>query len=147
MVALVNNLNTLAWISFAPVANYVDAYYDVSGATNYFTGIFMICTVPVGLFAMWAGGRFGIRWTILLATWVNAIGAVIRFTSSFAPIEYRFAVAMIGQLIAALAYPFIMFLPTKVSILWILIRFFVMNFRLRALGFPKINVLLPPLLE
>ena len=40
---------------------------------------------------------------------------VPNFLSSFLSPEYRFMVGITGQGIAALAYPFIMFLPTKVK--------------------------------
>lgn len=39
----------------------------------------MLCTIPVGIFAMWAGPHFGLRWTIMVAAWSNAIGGAIRF--------------------------------------------------------------------
>ena len=29
--------------------------------------IYMLCTIPVGFFAMWAGRRFGLRSAILIA--------------------------------------------------------------------------------
>lgn len=73
-------------------------------------------TIPVGIFAMWAGRKFGLRAAILVAGWTNGIGAILRFGAGlpFVPIQYRFPIAIFGQGIAAVAYPFIMFLPTKV---------------------------------
>ncbi|KAI1721577.1 major facilitator superfamily domain-containing protein [Ditylenchus destructor] len=118
IVALLNNANTMTWISFAPVANHVDIFYHHANATNYFSIVYMLCTIPVGIFAMWAGRHFGLRWAILVAAWANGIGAAIRFSSSFVTPEYRFIVGITGQGIAALAYPFIMFLPTKVAAAW-----------------------------
>lgn len=40
--------------------------------------IYMICTIPVGIFAMWAGRSFGLRWAILIAAVANGIGNIIR---------------------------------------------------------------------
>jgi FLVCR family MFS transporter 7 len=76
-----------------------------------------MCSIPVGLIAMWAGRVFGLRTAILIAGTTNAIGATIRFTSSFLSAELRFPVGICGQAIASIAYPFIMFLPTKVCFL------------------------------
>uniref|UniRef100_A0A915ENI8 Major facilitator superfamily (MFS) profile domain-containing protein n=1 Tax=Ditylenchus dipsaci TaxID=166011 RepID=A0A915ENI8_9BILA len=118
IVALLNNTNTMTWIAFAPVANHVDSFYNHTNATNYFSIVYMLCTIPVGIFAMWAGRRFGLRWAILVAACSNGIGGLIKFSSSFLPPEYRFMVGITGQGIAALAYPFIMFLPTKVAAAW-----------------------------
>ncbi|EPB71962.1 hypothetical protein ANCCEY_08946 [Ancylostoma ceylanicum] len=78
----------------------------------------MMCTIPVGFFAMWAGRRFGLRSAILIAGWTNGIGGLIRLSSSFLPQQYRFPIGITGQAIAAIAYPFIMFLPTKVAGSW-----------------------------
>ncbi|VDN43891.1 unnamed protein product [Gongylonema pulchrum] len=64
---------------------------------------------------MWMGSSFGLRLSILIAAWANGIGGSIRLVSSFVPGEMRFPVGIFGQAIAALAYPFIMFLPPKVS--------------------------------
>ncbi len=86
------------------------------GAANWFSVIFMLCSIPVGIFAIWAGQRFGLRSAILTAGIANAIGAAIRLASSFVSPGLRFPVGICGQGIAAIAYPFIMFLPTKVVV-------------------------------
>ncbi|VDM43950.1 unnamed protein product [Toxocara canis] len=117
-VALLNNSNTMAWIAFASIANHVNVFYGNERAANWFSLIYIICTIPVGAFAMWMGSRFGLRTAILIAAWANAIGGAIRFASSFLPLGVRFPVGMIGQGLAACAYPFIMFLPTKVAGSW-----------------------------
>ncbi|CAD5235721.1 unnamed protein product [Bursaphelenchus xylophilus] len=118
VVALLNCTNTCAWIGFANVANHVNAFYGTDKAANLFSGIYMLVTVPVGLVAMWAGRFFGLRIAILIAAWSNCIGVLIRLASSYLELSYRFPVALTGQAIAAVAYPFIMFLPTKVAGTW-----------------------------
>ena len=40
--------------------------------------IYMLCTIPVGILAMWAGRFFGLRWAILIAAWANGLGGLIR---------------------------------------------------------------------
>ncbi|KAL7075167.1 hypothetical protein ACQ4LE_006150 [Meloidogyne hapla] len=120
VVALLNNLNTMLWIAFSPISNHVDTFYG-RNSTIYFSAVYIFVTIPIGIFAMWAGGYFGLRYSILIAAWTNGIGAFIRLASSFFPDEmtgFRFPVGISGQAIAALAYPFIMFLPTKVAAAW-----------------------------
>lgn len=117
VVALLNNTNTMSWIAFAPVSNHVNSFYGESSAA-WFSMVYMMCTIPVGFFAMWAGRRFGLRSAILIAGWTNGLGGLIRLISSFLPMQYRFMVGITGQAIAAVAYPFIMFLPTKVAGSW-----------------------------
>lgn len=108
----------MSWIAFAPIANHVDAFYNQASATNWFSMIYMLCTIPVGVLAMWAGSTLGLRWAILIAAWTNGIGGLIRLGSTFLSEDLRFPVGICGQAIAAVAYPFIMFLPTKVAAAW-----------------------------
>ncbi|MFH4983220.1 hypothetical protein AB6A40_009929 [Gnathostoma spinigerum] len=115
VIALLNNLNTMSWIAFAPVANHVDVFYTKAQAANFFSLVYMVFTIPVGFFAMWAARRFGLRSAVLIAAWSNGIGGLIRFISSFVPKSMAFPVGIFGQAIAGTAYPFIMFLPTKVN--------------------------------
>lgn len=45
--------------------------------------IYILCTIPVGVFAMWAGRHFGLRWSIIIAAYANGIGGLIRFARFF----------------------------------------------------------------
>ena len=58
VVALLNNLNTMLWIAFSPISNHVDIYYG-RNSTVYFSAVYIFVTIPIGIFAMWAGGHFG----------------------------------------------------------------------------------------
>ncbi|VDM08773.1 unnamed protein product [Wuchereria bancrofti] len=118
VVALLNNSNTMSWIAFASISNYVDVFYGMNKAANWFSLVFIICTIPMGLFGIWMSSSFGLRFAILIAAWANSIGATIRLISSFLPLQIRFPVGIFGQAVAACAYPFIMFLPSKVAGSW-----------------------------
>ena len=74
--------------------------------------IFMAVTIPVGLLAMVLGNLFGLRSSMLIAGWTNGVGALIRLLSSapFIPEHLRLPIGVVGQAIAACAYPFIMFM-------------------------------------
>ncbi|VDP52569.1 unnamed protein product [Soboliphyme baturini] len=116
---LLNASNAFSWIAYAPVANFVDEFYGAH-ASNWLSLVFLISAVPVGFLAMWSTGKFGLRSAILTASWLNAIGSIIRLFSSIPGFTQpiKFAVVLFGQCIAAFAYPFIMFLPTKIAASW-----------------------------
>ncbi|KAH7701773.1 major facilitator superfamily transporter, partial [Aphelenchoides avenae] len=78
VMSLLSNTNTMTWISLAPVANHVDAFYAFENATSWFSMIYMMCIIPVGFFAMWAVRTLGLRWAILFAACANAFGGLIR---------------------------------------------------------------------
>ncbi|EFO24695.2 major facilitator superfamily transporter [Loa loa] len=94
VVALLNNSNTMSWIAFASISNYVDVFYGMSKAANWFSLVFIICTIPIGLFGIWMSSSFGLRFAILIAAWTNGIGAAIRLISSFLPLQIRFPVGI-----------------------------------------------------
>ncbi|GMT33021.1 hypothetical protein PFISCL1PPCAC_24318, partial [Pristionchus fissidentatus] len=117
VVALLNNSNTMTWISFAPVDNIANFYYG-EGAAKWFSMVYMMMTIPVGIFSMWAGRFFGTKTAIYVAAIANCLGTAIRLGSSYAPFNLRFPIGITGQAIAAIAYPFIMYLPSKVANSW-----------------------------
>jgi len=82
----------MLWIAFSPISNHVDTFYG-RNSTIYFSAVYIFVTIPIGIFAMWAGGYFGfffiffliifgvflcLRYSILIAAWANGIGAFIR---------------------------------------------------------------------
>ncbi|KAF8382883.1 hypothetical protein PRIPAC_72025 [Pristionchus pacificus] len=117
VVALLNNSNTMTWISLAPVDNFANGFYG-EGAATWFSMVYMMMTIPVGIFSMWAGRFFGTKTAIYVAAITNCLGTAIRLSSSFVPINLRFPIGITGQAIAAIAYPFIMYLPSKVANSW-----------------------------
>lgn len=52
----------------------------MQAASNWFSMIYMMITVPVGIVSLWAGQFVGLRASILIAAWTNAIGALIRLS-------------------------------------------------------------------
>ncbi|PAV66174.1 hypothetical protein WR25_25473 isoform B [Diploscapter pachys] len=80
----------------------------------------MILSIPVGFFACWWIDRFGLRSAYYIGAWSNFIGNGVRVlgSASFIDKSWRFPVAFTGQTIAAIAQPFVMFLPTKLAALW-----------------------------
>lgn len=78
----------------------------------------MLVTVPVGFVAMYLGRKFGLKFAIWTAALANCVGVLMRLGSSFLPVALRYPLGLVGQGTAAMAYPFIMFLPTKVAGTW-----------------------------
>lgn len=51
--------------------------------------------------------------------WINAIGCIVRLLPSFMfPVDSRFWIALVGQVIAACSQPIILAIPTKLAALW-----------------------------
>lgn len=115
IVSLLNFSNTASWIAYAPVGNYVNAYYG--GTTSaWLSPIYMVISIPLGFCGMWIGSIIKIRGSLILAASVNVLGALVRALSGFSfCTESRGTVVIFGQGIAAVTYPFIMYLPSTVS--------------------------------
>uniref|UniRef100_F1KWA2 Major facilitator superfamily domain-containing protein 7 n=1 Tax=Ascaris suum TaxID=6253 RepID=F1KWA2_ASCSU len=116
VVAMLASSNSMLWIAFAAVDNHVTAFYHSKAA--WFAVVYLIFTVPSGIVAMSLDRRIGLRGSLMIAAWTNVTGALLRFISSFLSDSLRFPCGLVGQVLAAWAYPFIMFLPTKVANTW-----------------------------
>ncbi|KAK0397283.1 hypothetical protein QR680_002065 [Steinernema hermaphroditum] len=119
-VCLVNFSNAMTWITYAPVTFQTNDFYGNENAATFLNAVFMVCSVPFGFAAMWSVDKFGLRPGCLLGAWVNLSGNVLRVISSlqFVPHTAKFPVVLVGQVLAASAQPFIMYLPTKMAALW-----------------------------
>ncbi|XP_070539488.1 solute carrier family 49 member A3-like [Ptychodera flava] len=111
----------MIWLSFSPVATEAAKFYKVPvSRINLFALMFLILSIPMGFVAAWLLDTYGLRLPILLASWVNTIGGVVRIISTleFVPKSRAFPVAMAGQVIAAIVYPVFTSCPTKVANKW-----------------------------
>ncbi|KJE90576.1 hypothetical protein CAOG_01874 [Capsaspora owczarzaki ATCC 30864] len=125
VVCLLNIVNAAQWIQYAPIADTVKRYYDVSSTwVNMLSQIFMILYIPFGFMASWALDTRGLRYACVLGAVLNAVGAFIKYMANFVEItpsadpNIMFAVVMVGQFFAAAAQPFILGAPTMLAAVW-----------------------------
>eukprot|EP00794_Sanderia_malayensis_P003759 gene3759-4281_t len=120
VVIMFNFSNAMTWITYASIANIASVYYDVSeDRINWFSTVFFLCSVIVGLPAFWVIDNMGLRTGMVAGTAVNALGSVIRMLASLVVTsKYRFWVALFGQIIAASSQPLVLPMPTKVAAVW-----------------------------
>uniref|UniRef100_A0A8C6SBQ5 Solute carrier family 49 member 3 n=1 Tax=Neogobius melanostomus TaxID=47308 RepID=A0A8C6SBQ5_9GOBI len=96
------------WLSFAPVVNWLSL-------------VFMLVSIPLSLGTTWMLDALGLRITLILGSWLNMLGALVRFVGtalSGQELKDRYAVVFLGQTLSALAQPLIIFTPTKLAALW-----------------------------
>uniref|UniRef100_A0A0N5B6G9 MFS domain-containing protein n=1 Tax=Strongyloides papillosus TaxID=174720 RepID=A0A0N5B6G9_STREA len=116
-VALANLTNTYSWICFASINTITNQYYGNNYADAVLSGIFIATTIPFGLIAIPLSDKVGLKNSIWIANGCNGIGNLIRMVSCFMG-EYKAYGAYFGTALAAIAYPWIMFTPPKVSSVW-----------------------------
>ncbi|XP_022080823.1 major facilitator superfamily domain-containing protein 7-a-like [Acanthaster planci] len=120
-LSALNFSNAMAWICFAAITNITATYYQVSpDDVNWLSLIYLVVTVPIGFIASWVLDTFGIRTGMLIGSWTNLLGIILRYLSTLStlPADGRFAVVMCGQGLAAFAQPFLLFAPTKLAAVW-----------------------------
>ncbi|XP_021340463.1 major facilitator superfamily domain-containing protein 7-b-like, partial [Mizuhopecten yessoensis] len=121
VVSILNLSNAMVWITFSPIADLTTVYYNIdSFQVNILSLVFLIASIPFGLTASWILDTFGLRASLLTAAWLNGIGSLLRnfSTFDFVPGDSKFAVLLVGQILAACAQPFVMFAPTKLAAIW-----------------------------
>ena len=71
--------NNAVWISFSPIADVVQCYYDtttfwVNSASMVYMLTYILFVVP----SAWLLGRVGLRTTLIIAASMNAVGSCLR---------------------------------------------------------------------
>lgn len=119
VLCLLNCSNAMVWLTFAPVADQSSQYLNVSlQNVNWFSLVFMVVSIPLSLVTTWMLDTLGLRITLILGSWLNMLGAVLRYCGTLLGRSYLFPVIMLGQTLGALAQPLIIFTPTKQVALW-----------------------------
>ncbi|XP_035665722.1 solute carrier family 49 member A3-like [Branchiostoma floridae] len=116
-----NLSNAMMWLTFAPISDHTAEFYKVTfDQVNWLSLVFMIVSIPLGVAATWLLDTLGLRPGVILAAWLNLVGAIIRLISAIPsiPEPARFPVVITGQTLTALAQPFILEAPAKLAQLW-----------------------------
>lgn len=100
------------------MASQSSSYLNVSlEEVNWLSLVFMVVFVPLSLGSTWMLDAVGLRITLILGSWLNMLGALIRVLGA-ALRENVFILVFLGQTLSALAQPLIVFTPTKLAALW-----------------------------
>ncbi|XP_041800009.1 solute carrier family 49 member A3 [Chelmon rostratus] len=121
VLCLLNCSNATIWLTFAPVADQSAQYLKVSlEEVNWLSLVYMVVAIPLSFGTTWMLDTFGLRITLILGSWLNMLGAVVRFCGSPPSPSFTilYPVVMLGQTLGALAQPLIIFTPTKLAALW-----------------------------
>ncbi|XP_078717452.1 solute carrier family 49 member A3 isoform X1 [Lampetra fluviatilis] len=122
VLCLLNLSNALIWLSFAPIADKAATFFGISLAqVNWLAVVFLVACIPCGIVASWSMDSIGLRVTLVLGSWLNALGSVLRALSDhpLMPTALKgFPLLMTGQTLGALAQPFLLFAPTKLAAVW-----------------------------
>ncbi|XP_036932100.1 solute carrier family 49 member A3 isoform X2 [Acanthopagrus latus] len=121
VLCLLNCSNATLWLTFAPVADQSAQYLRVSlEEINWLSLVYMVVAIPLSFGTTWMLDTLGLRITLILGSWLNMFGALLRFCGtpldeSYVPL---YPVVMLGQTLGAIAQPLIIFTPTKLAALW-----------------------------
>lgn len=121
VLCLLNCSNATLWLTFAPVADQSAKYLKVTlEQINWLSLVYMVVAIPLSLGTTWMLDTLGLRVTLILGSWLNMFGALVRFcgTPPGRDFTIQYGVVMLGQTLAALAQPLIIFTPTKLAALW-----------------------------
>ncbi|KAG2173262.1 hypothetical protein INT43_004636, partial [Umbelopsis isabellina] len=120
MLVLLNIVTSLNWTVFAPAPQFAADYYSTSLSTiNWFANVYLLCYLVSSPISSWVFERYNIKLGIITGACLQLLGAWLRYFSVFVGnAQGKFALAMIGQLLCALAQPFILNAPTPYAATW-----------------------------
>lgn len=109
-------INSVLWITFAPISLSVASYYNTTPFwVNFLSLLFFVIYVPGAFVASWVLDHLGLRVGIIMGTSLLFFGSLIRLTGAFPD---GFIIVCIGQAICACGQPFIQNSPAKVAAFW-----------------------------
>ncbi|XP_058264548.1 solute carrier family 49 member A3 isoform X2 [Hemibagrus wyckioides] len=121
VLCVLNCSNSVVWLTFAPVADQIAKHLHVTlDKVNWLSLVYMVVAIPVSLITTWMLDTWGLRPTMILGSWLNMAGSVLRVVGvlSYLPEYSMFPVVMAGQTLCSLAQPLVIFSPTKLAALW-----------------------------
>uniref|UniRef100_A0A8C4A730 Major facilitator superfamily (MFS) profile domain-containing protein n=1 Tax=Denticeps clupeoides TaxID=299321 RepID=A0A8C4A730_9TELE len=121
LLCLLNSSNATLWLTFAPVADETMKTLGVSlYQVNWLSMVYMVVAIPVSCGTTWMIDKWGLRITLVLGSWLNMIGSIVRMTGALATVPdwLRFPLVLVGQTVCSLAQPLVIFSPTKLAALW-----------------------------
>ncbi|KAL3863356.1 hypothetical protein ACJMK2_005114 [Sinanodonta woodiana] len=121
VICILNFSNAMIWITFSPIADSTIVFFKIDSLQlNMLSLVYLIASIPFGFVASWLLDTLGLRTSIIMSAWLNAVGSILRNISTIdaMPQSAMYPVLLTGQILAACAQPFAMFAPTKVAALW-----------------------------
>ena len=122
LYSLSNALNGMLWVSFSPIFQASATLFGVNAtAINFFSTVFLFAYIPGALSSVYTMERFGLRWCLVAGAALNAACGWTRYVGSLVALSSPvagFAIAMLGQIIGALAQPVFSNSPARISGDW-----------------------------
>ncbi|XP_011878929.1 PREDICTED: feline leukemia virus subgroup C receptor-related protein 2-like [Vollenhovia emeryi] len=108
--------NSSQWIEYSIITNIVTRYYGVSSLMVDWTSMSFMALYAAFIFpASYMTDRCGLRWTLIVGTSLNCLGAWVK---TFSVQPDRFHIVFIGHSIVALAQTMLLPLPGRVAAQW-----------------------------
>uniref|UniRef100_A0A8C1LAK3 Solute carrier family 49 member 3 n=1 Tax=Cyprinus carpio TaxID=7962 RepID=A0A8C1LAK3_CYPCA len=121
VLCLLNCSNAMVWLTFAPVADQTAQYLRVSlNLVNWLSLVYVVVAIFFSLITTWVLDSLGLRFSLIMGSWLNMLGAILRVIGMLSCIPERamFPMVMGGQTLCAFAQPLVIFAPTKLAALW-----------------------------
>lgn len=121
LFSLNNASNAFLWISFSPIVVTTAQGFQVSqAAVNWLSLVFLVLFFPGTLLTSFAIDRYGTRWTLIIASCLNCLGAWLRYIGLVSNLSHSggFAIALVGQSLASMAQPTFTNMPARLSSDW-----------------------------
>ncbi|XP_004578710.2 heme transporter FLVCR1 isoform X1 [Ochotona princeps] len=114
--SLYSLVNAFQWIQYSIISNVFKNFYQVSLLhIDWLSMVYMLAYVPLIFPATWLLDIKGLRFTALLGSGLNCLGAWVKCGSLQ---RHLFWVTMLGQCLCSVAQVFILGLPSRIASVW-----------------------------
>ena len=109
--------NAVQWTTYSPIPTSSKALYKMTTAQlNMFSTIYMIVYVVLAVFSSLGVERLGLRPCMVIGTFLNFLGALLKLVCGFPSKDY--GVIMAAQVINAFAQLFVLSVPPTIASIW-----------------------------
>ncbi|KAL7268182.1 hypothetical protein RUND412_009208 [Rhizina undulata] len=117
VLMLLNIVISWGWLTFAPVSDMAQEYFNLDSNTpiNWLSTVIFFTFAVASPAVIWIINRYGVKSSILTSSMLVLVGNWIRYAGAR---SVNFKVVMFGQILIGFAQPFVLNAPTYYSDLW-----------------------------
>ena len=121
--------NALVLLSFAPITDLANTYWNDIGTTaiNLFAVSFQIMYLPGTILALYISSKYNLRMIMLCGGLLTTVGCGLRFAgiafvASGLNLSGSYVLVLLGTMLVALAQPFYINMPAKIAASWFAVK-------------------------
>ncbi|KAL7683845.1 putative major facilitator superfamily, MFS transporter superfamily [Plasmopara halstedii] len=118
ILSILTAVNQSICYSYAPIASIVEKHWQDRLHSTELITVYFISYIPCSLVGSWIMDKKGLRYGVVLGSFLQTIGAALRYFACAFELNGEIYMTLIGQILASFAMPFMVNSPAVLSANW-----------------------------